>query len=276
MFEENENYSNQELLPIIGGTSKSNSRLISLYKKLGPTFKLADFSKNLYYDSQKIIDNISLIAAEERLKIIGFVSSQPNEGTSTIAYMASLMAIKRQNGQFQLYSTWVEEKNHSEVLRSDDKNSLVLIDTQLKHPSLHDLFQVSIEPGLGEYLADKIPFNKIVHEICFSRLKLVTAGGKVNYQFTKTDYEQLKSLLTYLRKQHELIFLDIPPLLHFSEGMALSRLCDGVILIVRANKTKREVVTESKSILEKANVNIIGSILNRRKFFIPDIIYHRL
>ena len=66
------------------------------------------------------------------------------------------------------------------------------------------------------------------------------------------------------------IFIDIPPLLEYAEGITLSKLCDGVVLNVKSGSTRWESVQEAKGLLEKANVNILGTILNRRKSYVPD------
>ena len=81
---------------------------------------------------------------------------------------------------------------------------------------------------------------------------------------TQKHLEKLKSYLDILKTKIEFILLDIPPLLQYSEGIALSKLCDGIILVIEAGETRWEIVQQANRLLEKAHVNLIGGVLNRK------------
>jgi len=241
-------------------------------EKSGLPIQSLNCPNGIYEESQKIIESIFTLTTEKTSKVIGFVSSKPLEGTTTIASIISLMILKRQNGYFDPYFKMQTHENFNKI----ENNNIILIDTQIKHPSLHNFFTLSIKPGLYEFLNNGINYDKIIRETYFANLKLITSGDMNNYRFSTADFDKLNVLLNNLRKQFELVFIDIPPLLQYSEGIALSRLCDSIILVVRANKTKHEIINEAKNLLNNAKVNILGLILNRRRFFIPNIIYNRL
>jgi Mrp family chromosome partitioning ATPase len=105
---------------------------------------------------------------------------------------------------------------------------------------------------------------------------LITAGQKRWNPLAPIDFEKFKSLLSYVKPHFAFVVLDIPPVLRFAEAIALSRQCEGLILVVRANQTRWEIVAEAKRLLEKSGVNILGAVLNRRKFYIPEKIYQKL
>ncbi len=109
-----------------------------------------------------------------------------------------------------------------------------------------------------------------------SDLKLLAAGEIGGEVLADVDPGKFKSFLDLVKTKFEFIFLDIPPLLHYAEGITLSKLCDGVILVVRAGQTRLEVVEEAKRALENAHVNVLGTILNRREFYIPERLYRLL
>ncbi len=69
---------------------------------------------------------------------------------------------------------------------------------------------------------------------------------------------KLKYYLDVLKTKLEFVLLDIPPLLQYAEGITLSKLCDGLILVIEAGETRWEVVQQAKRLLERANVNLIG------------------
>ena len=79
-----------------------------------------------------------------------------------------------------------------------------------------------------------------------------------------------------LKNQFEFVFLDLPPYLHSTHSKLLTRLCDGVVLVVQAGRTRWQTVAETRRLLEKANIPILGGVLNRREFSIPELFYRML
>ncbi len=70
--------------------------------------------------------------------------------------------------------------------------------------------------------------------------------------------------------------LDIPSILQYPEGSQIAALCDGVVFVIRAGQTSLDDIEDAKQKLDMMGVNIIGSILNRRRTFVSDQIYKRL
>jgi Mrp family chromosome partitioning ATPase len=79
-----------------------------------------------------------------------------------------------------------------------------------------------------------------------------------------------------MREQFDYVILDGPPLPRFSEIRVICAKVDGVVLVVKAGKTKREVALRAKKELEDAGGKILGVVINRRRFYIPEWIYKRL
>ena len=71
------------------------------------------------------------------------------------------------------------------------------------------------------------------------------------------------------RLSHDYVLLDAPPLLRYAEGVLLSRLCDGVVIVVRAEATRREVLIRTREMLARAEANIVGVVLNRARDPVP-------
>jgi len=74
------------------------------------------------------------------------------------------------------------------------------------------------------------------------------------------------------RQRHDYVLLDAPPLLRFAEGVLVSRICDGVVIVVQAGATKRESLVRTREQLERAEANIVGVVLNRARDQIPALL----
>ncbi len=79
-----------------------------------------------------------------------------------------------------------------------------------------------------------------------------------------------------LRRQFEYILIDAPPIIGHPETLALSKLTDGVLFVVKANQTRWEIIDQARDQLKEAGVKVLGVVLNERRFFIPGGIYRRI
>jgi Mrp family chromosome partitioning ATPase len=79
-----------------------------------------------------------------------------------------------------------------------------------------------------------------------------------------------------LKERFDLIIVDSPPVMLFPDGPAIVSKVDGVVLVVEAEKTKWQVALNVKDRITRSGGNIIGTVFNKRKFYIPDFIYKYL
>lgn len=200
-----------------------------------------------FYDVQRVVAGLQLATAEKQLHIIGITSAAPREGTSTIAAsMATLMAAN---------STRREQ-------------AALLVDAQLRHPSLHKIFGVANDAGLFELLHGGASAETVFRNTPASSLQIITVGQGWQTPLAQINAERFRHFLSEAKSRFEFVLVDLPPVLYHADSVILSRLCDGVVLVVQASQTRREVAAEAKHLLQKAGANIVGAVLNRRKFFI--------
>ena len=236
-------------------------------------YPLLKIPSEMLDEVKRIVENIRSAAKDKKLQVIGFTSAVPKEGTSTLLSIVSLMIAESQ----RLNNGAAREKNITKntikAQPKKKKEGTLLIDAQLTNPSLHKKFGVSSEVGLIDLLADeldwssdgKISLNSVVRNISTSNLKLLPVGQKSWKPTSQIDTDVFKSILAKAKRQFELVFLDIPSLLHCAEGITISKLCDGVVLVIQAGQTRWHVLEEAKHLLEEGKVNILGGVLNRRK-----------
>ena len=261
------------LLPWDKPKSDSGKTKITITKNVQMPPQLMMLTDDVIDDFLKTIENIRIEAETKSLHIIGITSAVQGHGTSTFtAILALIMAVIERANFNQIDLDDFRTKKAGDT----PKPGVLLIDAQLRNPSLHNKLEVIKRGGLVEILENEIPFKKSIKRINDTDLKFISIGENNNFHLTPRHMEKLKSYLEILKTKIEFILLDIPPILQYSEGIALSKLCDGIILVIQAGETRWEVVQQAKRLLDKAHVNLIGGVLNRRKFYISNWAYKNL
>ncbi|MCI5144030.1 MAG: hypothetical protein D3923_00550 [Candidatus Electrothrix sp. AR3] len=151
---------------------------------------------------------------------------------------------------------------------------ILIIDTNLESPSLHVAFNRSPPSnGLMEYLLDQAGLVDIVQSTFLSNLDLITVRQLNDKILSPFSLPSFKRLLDEVREYYDIILLDSSPALKSSHTKMISAKVDGVILVAEANKSRFEVLEELVLQLHTQGANILGSFLNKRKYFIPQWIY---
>lgn len=184
--------------------------------------------------------------------VIAFTSANHGEGTSTMALNFSLA--------FALNSI----------------RKAVLIDAHIGSPSLHEAFGVTGENGFMELLTGEKSLDEVLVKDRLSPLSFVPAGAGVENPIPLYESPALAAVFKALRERFDVILLDVGPILRYPDMVVLMSKVDGVILVLQAESTKWEVAQHAKSCLERANVPVLGAILNRKEYFIPNMIYRLL
>jgi len=87
---------------------------------------------------------------------------------------------------------------------------------------------------------------------------------------------RFESRLSEMRKDFSYILVDAPPINAYGDASLFGRMADGVVMVLEANRTRRESAQKAKRILDRAGVTVLGAVLNKRTFPIPEFLYRRL
>lgn len=231
----------------------------------------------VFTDFQIILENTHSILMEKPYRVIGVTSPTPFQGVSTCsAVMSAMLAMGKRDGYAQLPPAEAIDEWLDMVKMTEAGTKVMLLDAQIKNPVQHEYFELPEHQGLIQIITGIIPYEKLIKDTDIPTLKVIPLGEKKQFQFAPSFLENFHVLLDNLKSQFQYIIMDIPPILNFAEGLALSKLCDGIILVVRAGEIRWEVIQEAKRLLQKAGVPILGGILNQRKYFIPNWLYKRM
>jgi len=161
-------------------------------------------------------------------------------------------------------------------LAAQAPGSVCIVDANLRGPSLHKYFGLDAGPGLGEALKEPRPIESFTRPAGKRNLWVLTAGDSGNGQDGALNPARLRSRISELRVRFDHLLIDTPPMAEFSDGMVLAQIADGAILVVGSNSTRREAARAVKHSFDAAKVSVLGVVLNKRTYPIPEALYRRL
>lgn len=164
----------------------------------------------------------------------------------------------------------------AELLATNVPGTVCLVDANFRTPSLPDGFGVSNHFGLADSLRQEGPIKNFAKPLKPENLWLLSCGSAADVSAGLLNSEKMKARMTELRQTFDYVLIDAPPLSTYSDGIALGQLADGLVLVLEANNTRREVATRVTEQLNTAQIKVLGAVLNKRTFPIPEPLYRRL
>lgn len=155
------------------------------------------------------------------------------------------------------------------VLARAGVGEVVLIDANLRTPSLHNLFTASsLSRGLTDLVTNGINPKELIQPTSIPNLSVVTAGRPLRSP-SHLYQGRLGELLVQLRENFRYTILDCSPVKDYSDASFLAPKVDGIVLVIRAERTRIETAIKTKRQLEWAGGQVIGAVLNGRQQYIP-------
>lgn len=180
---------------------------------------------------------VLLDARANETRSIMIATAKPNQGgTSTICNLAITLA---QAGK-----------------------RVALIDADLRRPSLHKLFAVDNDHGLADLLRNGTAIADCVKLTEIDNLVLITAGSNIDNPWALLRSARLRQLIDELKNSLDYVLVDVPSAIVFADAATVASVVDGVIVVVRANESPRGSEFQIKGLLNRANPNILGVVLN--------------
>jgi capsular exopolysaccharide synthesis family protein len=185
-----------------------------------------------------IRNTILLSDFDQRLRSIALTSAEPGEGKTTLAV-------------------------HLAIANAARGKSTLLLDSDLRRPSVHTRFGMTPREGLSNVLNGELPWQQAVIPVEGRPNLSVLPSGPGSHRAADLIGPRLSELLDEWVKNYDLVILDSPPLLGFAEGLQMATAADGVLIITRAGETRRKSVAAVVSTLQRVRANLIGVVLNQ-------------
>jgi capsular exopolysaccharide synthesis family protein len=163
-----------------------------------------------------------------------------------------------------------------EVLAAQVSATVCVVDANLRSPGLHQEFGVTNHYGLTDALQASEPVRKFITQLSRPNLWLLSCGAEKEGSQTMLGSDRMRSLLPELQREFDYVLIDAPPLREGDDTIMLGRSAEGVVLVLRANASRRETARKAVHDLESANVRVLGAVLNHRTFPVPESIYKKL
>jgi polysaccharide biosynthesis transport protein len=138
----------------------------------------------------------------------------------------------------------------------------LVIDCDLRKPRLHRVFQLDLQPGLSNYLTGSATLEEILRPASVPNLSVISAGPPPPSPGNLLNSKEFKDLLAQLRQRFAHIIIDTTPILGFSEGLIISVLTDGVLLVTRHNCTLKSHGRLAHQLLSQIRAPLLGAVLN--------------
>jgi capsular exopolysaccharide synthesis family protein len=162
------------------------------------------------------------------------------------------------------------------ALAGNITGSVCLVDANLRAPSLPQFFGVTNHWGLTDALQKEGSIRSFAKQVCGDNLWLLSSGSLTSDSMHLLNSEHLKTRFAELRKEFDYILVDVPPLNQYADAMAIGQIADGLVLIVEADSTRKESALKTLETLRAAQIEVLGAVLNKRTFPIPEFVYRRL
>ena len=149
------------------------------------------------------------------------------------------------------------------VMAEDTKKKILLIDGDMRKPSIHTFFNCKAEYGLIDLLMHKADIESAMIPSGIKNLTLLLAGEPSKSPSDLLAAAVFREIIEKIRKRFDYIIIDSPPIMPFADMNIISDVVDGILLVVRAEKTPKEMILEALKTLNKENV--IGVVFNDSK-----------
>lgn len=197
----------------------------------------------------KLRTNIEFSAVDHPIQVIMVTSANPGEGKSTSS--ANLAVVYAQ----------AEKK-------------VLLIDADLRKPTMHHYFMVSNRSGLTNVLTQQLVLDAAIKDTSVEGLQVLPSGPTPPNPSELLSSQRMADLMRELRQRYDVIIVDTPPLMAVADAQIVSRLCDGSLLVMKSGFVKRDIAVKAKASLEHAKSRILGVVLNNMNRKTADSYYY--
>jgi polysaccharide biosynthesis transport protein len=140
--------------------------------------------------------------------------------------------------------------------------SVLIIDCDLRRPKVHKVFGVNHLHGLSTYLSRDVEIESLVQPLPIPNLSLLPCGPIPPNPAELISSEKMRDMMDLLTQRYDHIVIDSPPLINVTDPVILSTMVDGVIMVVHAGKSTRDVVRRASQELTGIGAKVFGVVLN--------------
>lgn len=184
--------------------------------------------------------NILYASIDEEVRSLMITSSGPGEGKSTTT--ANLAVVFAQQGK-----------------------SVLLVDADLRKPTVHYTFKLMNTVGLTSVLTNQVSLMDAVNKTDENNLYVLPSGPIPPNPSELLGSKSMINLMEKVLEEFDLVIFDTPPVLAVTDAQILGNICQGSILVVSGGKTEKDSLIKTKELLTGTNGKLLGVVLNNKK-----------
>ena len=181
--------------------------------------------------------NIMFSQKDSKLNTMTIVSGGAGEGKSTTTF--NLAVVFAQNGQ-----------------------RVLIVDSDLRRPSIHKLFKVSNTIGLTNYLLKQNTLEEVIQTTSLSTLDFLPSGKLPSSSMGVLSSNPMKEVIKELKRRYDWVFFDSPPIMGVSDASILASEVDMVLQVIQYRRYPQPMTIRAKQMIEKVGGNLLGIVLN--------------
>jgi len=182
--------------------------------------------------------NMNFASVDSPLRTLMITSTSPGEGKSMTA------------------------SNLATVVAMDGKR-VILVDADLRRPTVHKLFNINKTPGLTDVLVGTHTISEVIKTTSIPNVSVITAGTQAPNPAELLGSEAMAHFVEAIKELADFVLFDAPPTLAVSDPVLLSARMDGVLFVISIGETKKGGARQGLSLLARARSNVLGTVLNK-------------
>jgi capsular exopolysaccharide synthesis family protein len=200
----------------------------------------------------KVVQRVFLLPGNDAPRTVVFAGTEPENGCSWVCARVA------------------------EVLAGQVSGTVCLVDANLRSPGLNAQFATENAYGLTDALRKREPIRSFAQPLSCPRLWLVSSGSPAEDGQSLLSSDRMRERMTELRSEFDYVLIDTPAISSSNDATVLGAVTDGLVLVLKANSSRRESARGAMHDLRAAKVRVLGAVLNQRTFPIPQSIYDKL
>ena len=193
---------------------------------------------------------ISLAKNADKLRVLAFTSTIPSEGKSLTA-------------------------SNFAIVTSQTGLKTLLVDGDLRRPSVHKAFQLQSPAGLTAYLSGRLDnISEITHSTEVPNLDVICCGAVPANPSELIGSNRMVRFLEEASRRYDRVILDLPPVSAVSDPLIVGAMADGMVFVTKFNKIRREHALRSVQRIQNSGIHLVGLVLNDIDFEGKDSYYY--
>jgi capsular exopolysaccharide synthesis family protein len=149
------------------------------------------------------------------------------------------------------------------ISNAEQGHRTLLIDGDLRRPSIHRIFGISSTTGLSSVLLEQTPWRQAVVKLDSHPNLDILPAGPSSRRAPDLVARGLEAMVDEATREYSMVVIDSPPFLNFAEPLRMSTIVDGVLLVTVAGQTDRQAVASVVATLKRVRANVVGLVLNK-------------